>query len=254
MTTTNEAKHLLLNLPLPDFQTDAERGEYWAKIDKISAALCVEKPAENEHDAADVSKKSENVNTSCPTEYQGEGGFFAYDFMPQKIMFKTDQGDMTALDVLIVRGWGHLIGGGGLGLPTDVAAKIQDNFGKWVVETLNAALTRQSESVGDRDAAYEALRTLKARGHRLPHCEDYQNALHTLMDFVDAAPPEPVQKHTLPSREKLAQAIYEAMQLTNYRSGLKRVPFCNLKKHERWLFNDCMEAADAVRALIGGEE
>lgn len=80
---------------------------------------------------------------TCPAEYTGP--FFAYDFMPQKIMFKSHIGDTMALDVLSVRGWGYLTGkGGGLGIDPEVAAKIQDNFGKWVVETLNAALVSSS--------------------------------------------------------------------------------------------------------------
>lgn len=80
---------------------------------------------------------------ACPDEYSGP--FFAYDFAPQKIMMKSSHGDAMALDVLSVRGWGHLTGkGGGLGINPEAAAKIQDNFGKWVVETLNAALTRPS--------------------------------------------------------------------------------------------------------------
>ncbi len=35
-----------------------------------------------------------------------------------------------------IRGWGHLTGCGALNLPSDVAAKIQDDFGKFIVEKL----------------------------------------------------------------------------------------------------------------------
>jgi hypothetical protein len=39
-------------------------------------------------------------------------------------------------DVILVRGWGELIGVGGLHLPPKEAAKIQDDFISWVVDTI----------------------------------------------------------------------------------------------------------------------
>ena len=38
--------------------------------------------------------------------------------------------------LIIVRGWGRLIGFGGLGLSAKEAVKIQDDFINWVVETI----------------------------------------------------------------------------------------------------------------------
>ena len=38
--------------------------------------------------------------------------------------------------LIIVRGWGRLIGFGGLGLSAREAVKIQDDFINWVVETI----------------------------------------------------------------------------------------------------------------------
>lgn len=38
--------------------------------------------------------------------------------------------------ILLIRGWGHLIGVGGLNLPGEQAAKIQNDFGEWVVKKL----------------------------------------------------------------------------------------------------------------------
>ena len=38
--------------------------------------------------------------------------------------------------MIIVRGWGRLIGFGGLGLSAKEAVKIQDDFINWVVETI----------------------------------------------------------------------------------------------------------------------
>lgn len=39
---------------------------------------------------------------------------------------------------LVVRGWGYLTGVGGLNLPDEEAAKIQDEFSDWIYETLKA--------------------------------------------------------------------------------------------------------------------
>jgi hypothetical protein len=38
--------------------------------------------------------------------------------------------------IMKIRGWGHLTGIGGLNLDTEKAAKIQDDFGEWIVEKL----------------------------------------------------------------------------------------------------------------------
>lgn len=39
--------------------------------------------------------------------------------------------------IMLIRGWGHLTGTGGLHLKDEDAAKIQDDFGQYIVETLN---------------------------------------------------------------------------------------------------------------------
>lgn len=39
---------------------------------------------------------------------------------------------------LVVRGWGYLTGVGGLNLPDEEAAKIQDEFSDWIYEILKA--------------------------------------------------------------------------------------------------------------------
>ena len=38
---------------------------------------------------------------------------------------------------MLIRGWGHLIGTGGLHLNDEDAAKIQDDFGQYIIDTLN---------------------------------------------------------------------------------------------------------------------
>lgn len=40
-------------------------------------------------------------------------------------------------NVFFIRGWGKLTGIGGYRLPADEAANIQEEFAKWVLETLN---------------------------------------------------------------------------------------------------------------------
>ena len=39
--------------------------------------------------------------------------------------------------IMLIRGWGYLTGTGGLHLKNEDAAKIQDDFGQFIVETLN---------------------------------------------------------------------------------------------------------------------
>ena len=39
-------------------------------------------------------------------------------------------------NIILIRGWGHLIGIGGLNLDQDKAAEIQDAFGNYIVEKL----------------------------------------------------------------------------------------------------------------------
>lgn len=39
--------------------------------------------------------------------------------------------------IMLIRGWGRLTGTGGLHLKVEDAAKIQDDFGQYIVETLN---------------------------------------------------------------------------------------------------------------------
>ena len=39
--------------------------------------------------------------------------------------------------VISIRGWGHLISPGGLNLDSEAAIKIQDDFGKFIVQKLN---------------------------------------------------------------------------------------------------------------------
>ena len=40
-------------------------------------------------------------------------------------------------EFIVVRGWGHLTGTGGLNLPPDQAAAIQNAFGEYIVKTLS---------------------------------------------------------------------------------------------------------------------
>lgn len=51
------------------------------------------------------------------------------------IYYKDDNEDLHP--VISIRGWGYLTSPGGLNLSSDDAAKIQDDFGKYIVEKLN---------------------------------------------------------------------------------------------------------------------
>lgn len=51
----------------------------------------------------------------------------------------TYDGEYIKMDghaILLLRGWGHLTGCGALNIPTEKAAKIQDDFANWVVNKL----------------------------------------------------------------------------------------------------------------------
>ena len=48
--------------------------------------------------------------------------------------------------VLLARGWGHLTGGGALNLPTEVAAKVQDDFIAFCVSQLRRDLKETIQS------------------------------------------------------------------------------------------------------------
>jgi hypothetical protein len=45
--------------------------------------------------------------------------------------------DKKKKHIMLIRGWGHLIGIGGLHLKAEDAVKIQDDFGQYIVGTLN---------------------------------------------------------------------------------------------------------------------
>lgn len=54
---------------------------------------------------------------------------------------KVEIVDPTTIKVnekyFLIRGWGHLIGTGALHLDEDFAAKLQDDFVKWIIETIS---------------------------------------------------------------------------------------------------------------------
>lgn len=45
--------------------------------------------------------------------------------------------DGKSIKIMLVRGWGRLTGIGGLKLDGELAAKLQDDLGKWIVDKLN---------------------------------------------------------------------------------------------------------------------
>ena len=58
--------------------------------------------------------------------YNGAGDIYAYSLKTKK-----------KKPIMMIRSWGYLTGTGALNLPNEVAAKLQDDFGKYIVETLN---------------------------------------------------------------------------------------------------------------------
>lgn len=57
----------------------------------------------------------------------------------------TDNGEIyiNGTPVMVIRGWGHLTGRGGLALPEEEAAAIQDDFAQWVVGVLRGEIEVQ---------------------------------------------------------------------------------------------------------------
>lgn len=48
----------------------------------------------------------------------------------------SGQVTIDGINVMLIRGWGHLTGEGALNLPYREASKIQDDFGEWIVKKL----------------------------------------------------------------------------------------------------------------------
>ena len=96
--------------------------EAWEEYDKDG-------PIADEH-IKDLIIEKLNGNKSIIIEelynfkYDDDGNVFAFDTKNQKLNH-----------ILMIRGWGHL--NGTLGLSATESAKIQDDFGKYIVETLN---------------------------------------------------------------------------------------------------------------------
>ena len=67
------------------------------------------------------------INGECPTDYEAKwtaGDDVTEIYYDGKFQF-------------LVRGWGHLTGCGGLNLPKDLAAKMQDGFIAYILNKLN---------------------------------------------------------------------------------------------------------------------
>ena len=67
------------------------------------------------------------INGECPTDYEAKwttGDDVTEIYYDGKFQF-------------LIRGWGYLTGCGGLNLPEDLAAKIQDEFIEYILDKLN---------------------------------------------------------------------------------------------------------------------
>lgn len=53
-----------------------------------------------------------------------------------EIKYNSDFISINGINIMVLRGWGHLTGCGALNLPSEEAAKIQDDFGEWIVKKL----------------------------------------------------------------------------------------------------------------------
>ena len=62
---------------------------------------------------------------------------FKYKFYRNGTYIYSEHPVFKGSPILCIRGWGHLIGTGGLHLSQEEATKIQDEFGDYIVEQLN---------------------------------------------------------------------------------------------------------------------
>ena len=89
-----------------------------------------------------VAKSEEGLSVaSCSLPEQFRGPF--YGIGCGKIFQRAKYGDCCVLDI---RGWGHLTGSGTLAMNEEEAAKVQDQFEKWVIDTLNRRISGNAES------------------------------------------------------------------------------------------------------------
>lgn len=74
----------------------------------------------------DILNKLNGTHSKTP-----RNGKFYLTENKQKVMFKGKV-------VFLIRAWGRLTGtGGGMGLPAEEAARLQDAFADWIIKTLN---------------------------------------------------------------------------------------------------------------------
>lgn len=114
--------------PFEDF------GYYKVFTSEGSMAFDFIQPQNKDLDSISLSEESREIilailngNSTIP---------FPYEFKYEKeyVWIKIEE---NWFKIILLRGWGHLTGVGGLHLPPDVAAKIQDEFGEWIAKTLN---------------------------------------------------------------------------------------------------------------------
>lgn len=56
--------------------------------------------------------------------------------MKHEVRYDKGIVSINRANIIRIRGWGHLTGCGALNLPSEKAAKIQDDFGEWIVKKL----------------------------------------------------------------------------------------------------------------------
>lgn len=69
------------------------------------------------------------INGDCPSDFEPEWNLSNDE--PCEITYKGEY-------QFLVRGWGHLTGCGGLNLPEELAAKMQDGFINYIIDKLNS--------------------------------------------------------------------------------------------------------------------
>ena len=102
-------------------------------------AFDFEWPAWENYDKTD--RVSDETQTKIISKLNGENviieDFYNFSYNNAGDIYAYSSKTNKNKHIMMIRGWGYLTGCGALNLPNEVAAKIQDDFGQYIVETLN---------------------------------------------------------------------------------------------------------------------
>lgn len=108
---------------------------------------------------------------------------------PKQGEFRVNEDDTTEIFfnytlIFIIRGWGRLTGTGGLNLPEAEAVRLQDEFGAWVVKTLNNIGVDKVTITKESKYFEEFITLLSSELNKNKCCHDF-NCLRTSCSLIE---------------------------------------------------------------------